>query len=203
MYRLLPDGAHCMTGTVDITGLVNAWRRGDQSALDELAPVVYDELKRLARRQMHGESPGHTLQATALVNEAFLRLGKIRLDYEDRRHFLAMAARSMRNILVDHARRRNSQKRGGDRISVPLDHVDVPATEKPVSVLDLDRALEELEENQPELASAVELIYFGGLTYDEAADALGVSRTKFYETMRFGKAWLRLRLVGTEHPQQP
>lgn len=192
-----------MTGTVDITQLVNAWRQGDPAALDELAPYVYEELRRLARGQMRGESAGHTLQATALVNEAFLRLGRVKLEYEDRKHFLAMAARTMRNILVDHARRRNSQKRGGDRISVPLDDVDVPATEKPVSVLDLDRALEELEKEQPELATAVELIYFGGLTYDEAADALGVSRTKFYETMRFGKAWLRLRLVGTEHPQQP
>lgn len=192
-----------MTGTVDITQLVNAWRQGDPAALDELAPYVYEELRRLARGQMRGESAGHTLQATALVNEAFLRLGRVKLEYEDRKHFLAMAARTMRNILVDHARRRNSQKRGGDRISVPLDDVDVPATEKPVSVLDLDRALEELEKEQPELATAVELIYFGGLTYDEAADALGVSRTKFYETMRFGKAWLRLRLVGQGDPRRP
>lgn len=192
-----------MTGTVDITQLVNAWRQGDPAALDELAPYVYEELRRLARGQMRGESAGHTLQATALVNEAFLRLGRVKLEYEDRKHFLAMAARTMRNILVDHARRRNSQKRGGDRISVPLDDVDVPATEKPVSVLDLDSALEELEKEQPELATAVELIYFGGLTYDEAADALGVSRTKFYETMRFGKAWLRLRLVGQGDPRRP
>ncbi len=187
-----------MTDNADITQLVNAWRQGDSSALEQLAPFVYEELKRLARAQMRGESPGHTLQATALVNEAFLRLGDVRLEYQDRGHFLAMAARTMRNVLVDHARRRRSQKRGGSRISVTFDENELPDAEQPVSVLDLDRAIEELEHSEPELASAVELIYFGGLTYDEAADALGVSRTKFYETMRFGKAWLKMRIAGPD-----
>lgn len=182
-----------LVGDAEITRLVNAWRHGDQAALDQLAPYVYSELKRLARSQMRAESPAHTLQATALVNEAFLRLGNVKLQYEDRGHFLAMAARTMRHILVDHARRKKSGKRGGGQISVPLDNIAAP--EQPVSVLDLDRALAELEQEDPALASAVELIYFGGLTYEEAADALGTSRTKLYETMRFGKAWLKHRLI--------
>lgn len=183
-----------MSDKLKVTSLVNAWRQGEESALEALVPLVYDELRRLARRQMREEAGSHTLQATALVHEAFVRLADIDLEYKSRAHFHAMAARTMRRILVDHARRKNSEKRGGGIRNVTLEEGRIAAEQPPTAVLDLDRALDELAANDEQLAIAVELVFFGGLSYDEAADSMGVSRTRFAEDLRMGKAWLQTRL---------
>lgn len=183
-----------MSDKAKVTMLINAWHEGDAGALNELMPVVYDELHRLARRQMQGESAGHTLQATALVHEAFIRLADVDLEYKSRAHFHAMAARTMRRILVDHARRKNSAKRGGGVRNLTLEEGSVAAEQEPASILDLDRALDELAGNDAQMALAVELVYFGGLSYDEAADSMDVSRTRFAEDLRMGRAWLLTRL---------
>ncbi len=184
-----------MTTQRDITQLVNAWHNGDDEALVELTPLIYDELKRLARYHMSRESKAHTLQATALVNEAFIRLGDVRLEYKNRGHFSAMAARMMRRILVDHARRKKSVKRGGEQRDIAFDDDLVAADQSPASILDLDRALENLGEQDEHLSNVVELIFFGGLSYDEAADVLETSRTRLAEDLRVAKAWLRVRLA--------
>lgn len=180
----------------NVTGLIHAWQGGDEKALDSLMPQVWNELHRLARGQMRGESAAHTLQATALVNEAFMRLAKVELDYRDRAHFLAMAARTMRRVLVDHARQKKSAKRGGDARNLTLDENAVAAAADDADVLDLDRALEELGRADERLAAIVELLFFGGLTYDEAAGALGMSKTALFDDLQLAKAWLKDRIGG-------
>ena len=154
-------------------------------------PFVYEELQHLARRQMRGESAGHTLQATALVNEAFIRLADIKIDYADRSHFLAMASRTMRRVLVDYARRKKSGKRGGNAVDLTLDEQVVGSPEQPLAVLELDLALTKLTEVDERLAKTVELVFFGGLSYDEAASALGVSKTTVFDDLTLAKAWLK------------
>jgi RNA polymerase sigma factor (TIGR02999 family) len=183
-----------MTDKAQVTSLINAWRKGEDGALDDLIPFVYDELRRLARHQMQDESSAHTLQATALVHEAFLRLADVDLEYKSRAHFHAMAARTMRRILVDHARRKNSEKRGGGIRNVTLEEGSIAGEHAPSSILDLDQALDELTENDEQLSVAVELVFFGGLSYDEAADSMNISRTSFAEDLRMAKAWLKTRL---------
>ena len=179
----------------ELTTLINAWQGGDEAALEQFMPAVYDELRRLARGYMRGEAASHTLQATALVNEAFIRLADVDIDYADRKHFLAMAARTMRRVLVDHARHAKRAKRGGGALQVTLDDDAVLSHPKSPAVLDLDRAINALAEMDEDLAACVELIFFGGLTYDEAATALGKSRTAVYDDMQLAKAWLR-RYLG-------
>ena len=174
-----------------ITGLIRAWQGGDEIALEQLMPLVYVELQRLARLQMRGEQAGHTLQATALVNEAFIRLADIRIDYADRAHFLAMASRTMRRVLVDHARRKKSEKRGGAAADLTLNEQLHETPERPLAVLDFDRALTKLAEIDQHLADTVELTFFGGLSYDEAAVTLGVSKTKVFDDLKLAKAWLK------------
>lgn len=174
-----------------VTGLINAWQGGDDAALEQLLPFVYEELQHLARRQMRGESAGHTLQATALVNEAFIRLADIKIDYADRSHFLAMASRTMRRVLVDYARRKKSGKRGGNAVDLTLDEQVVGSPEQPLAVLELDLALTKLTEVDERLAKTVELVFFGGLSYDEAASALGVSKTTVFDDLTLAKAWLK------------
>ncbi len=185
----------------DLTILINAWQQGDQQALDALMPHVYQELHRLALGRMRQETATHTLQATALVNEAFLRLANLELDYEDRRHFLAMAARTMRRVLVDHARRKKSEKRGGGLRPVTLDEGAVAGDKQERDVIDLDRALLRLAEFDDQLASAVELVFFGGLTYKEAAAALDVSKTRLAEDITLAKAWLRTQMADEAHDE--
>lgn len=179
----------------DPTELIRAWQAGDADALDRLLPFVYAELHQIASARMRGESAGHTLQATALVNEAFLRMADLRIDFQDRSHFLAMAATTMRRVLVDHARRRRSAKRGGDAVAVTLDEAAIAATQAPLEVLDLDRALSRLAEVDVRLASCVELVFFGGLSYDEAAASLGVSKTTVFDDLRLAKAWLKRAMM--------
>ena len=180
--------------TTDITALIHDWQNGDADALDRLTPFVYDELRRLAGLQMRREHSQLTLQATALVNEAFIRLSGTELSYEDSAHFYNTAARVMRHVLVDHARSRARQKRGGAAQRLTFDEAAHVGADNLADILELDIALDRLAEQEPRLAQAVELLFFGGLTYDEAAANLGVSRTVFYEDLQFAKAWLNREL---------
>jgi RNA polymerase sigma factor (TIGR02999 family) len=175
--------------------LLQNWRRGDSSALGQVAEVVERELRRLAASYLRRERSGHTLQPTALVNEAFLRLmGQDRVDWESRSHFIAIAARHMRQILVDHARRHGAGKRGAGATLMPLD--DVPASTDPRSVdlLALDEALEKLAGFDPRKARAMELKYFGGLEMAEIASVLNLSVKTVEKDVRMASAWLRVAL---------
>lgn len=185
-----------MPESTDITSMLRDWRDGDANALERLTPLVYEELRRLARRYMAGEGSRHTLQATALVNEAFIRLVDGDIDYQDRKHFFVIAARMMRRVLVDHARARGRKKRGDGAVAVTIVE-DAQASDddaQEVSIVALDEALSQLAESDPRMASAVELIYFGGLAIDDVADVLEVSKTTVYEDVRFAKAWLKTAL---------
>ena len=192
--RLTPvaGGGHArlraMSG--DVTSLLSAWRQGDNGARDRLVRLVYPELRALADRQLRGERASHTLQPTALVNEAYLRLsGLDRIDWQDRAHFVRMAARLMREILVDHARRRSAAKRdGGHRVT--LTDLDVPAEEPAMDVVALDAALARLELLDPDKARLVELRYFGGLTIEETAEAMSLSPATVKRHWQAARAWL-------------
>lgn len=177
--------------SADITALIVAWQGGDETALERLSPYVYDELRRLAGHAMGGENAGHTLQATALVHEAYMRLAGAELNLDDRRHFFALAARMMRRILVDHARAKRRLKRGSGQHHASLDTSIVVDDHDEVTVIELDEALSSLAENDEKLASAVELIYFGGMSVDDVAKQLDVSRSTLYEDLKFAKAWIR------------
>jgi RNA polymerase sigma factor (TIGR02999 family) len=180
----------------DVTGLLLQWRQGDAAALDRLVPLVYEELKTIARARLQGERGSHTLQATALVHEAYLRLMNLdRMTLADRAHFLAVAARLMRQILVDHARKRRADKRGGDKTIIGLEGDSLPATSPGVDVLALHEALDEMASFDPRQRDLVELRFFGGLTIDEAAEALGVSPATVERQWALAKAWLYQRLA--------
>jgi RNA polymerase sigma factor (TIGR02999 family) len=174
----------------DITTLLVAWRGGDAHALDRLAPLVYDELRRMARRHLRGERPGHTLQPTALVNEAFIRLIDVkRVDWNDRVHFFAMAARVMRRVLVDAARARRARKRAGGAVQVTLDETMLVG-DRDRSLVALDDALQALERTEPRLSQVVELRFFGGLTVQETATVLDVSSDTVSRDWAAAKKWL-------------
>jgi RNA polymerase sigma factor (TIGR02999 family) len=180
----------------EVTELLLAWSSGDESALHRLVPLVHRELRRLARRQMAGEHAGHTLQTTALVNEAYLRLVDLRrMRWQDRAHFLGMSARLMRRILVDHARVRQAQKRGGADQRVPLEFAASVSTERSVDLLAMDEALDALAAVDARKAQVVEMRFFGGLSIEETAGALGVSAETVKRDWRVAKAWL-LRELG-------
>lgn len=180
----------------DVTRLLTAWSKGDSSAGDRLLPVVYDELHRVAVRAMRRESDGHTLQPTALVNEAYLRLvDQSHADWQNRAQFFGVAAQVMRRILVDHARGRNSGKRGGGEHPLTLDELhDAPISSPAVEVLALHEALERLAVFDPDQARLVELRYFAGLNIDETAEALGVSAATVKREWSVARAWLRREL---------
>ncbi len=159
----------------EVTGLLLAWRQGDRAALDKLIPLVYAELHRMAERYLRRERPGHTLQPTAIVNEAYLRLvGRQSVDWKDRAHFFAVAAQSMRRILVEHARHRDAKKRGGEEARYLLDTV-VMTEPRAVDLIAVDDALAKLTALDAEQGRVVELRFFGGLTEDETAEVLSVS----------------------------
>ena len=182
------------SSTSDVTRLLQAWSDGDPAALDELLPVVYRELHHQAERFMRNQSPGHTLQATALVNEAYLRLaGREPIEWKSRAHFFGVAAKAMRSILVDHARARLASKRGGGVAQVTLADADQSGGE-PVEVLELDESLKRLAELDPRKASLVELRWFGGLSIEEAAEVLSVSTATAKREWRTARAWLRREL---------
>jgi RNA polymerase sigma factor (TIGR02999 family) len=176
------------------TVLLRAWRGGDRDALDRLLPVVYGELSSLARRALQAERADHTLQTRALVHEAYIRLVDADISFQDRAHFMAVAARTMRRVLVDHARARRRDKRGGGAVRVDLDRVEVPAPDSPLDILDLHDALERLAAFDPRKSAIVELHFFGGLSYEETAEAVGVSAATVDRELRMAKAWLRVEL---------
>jgi len=179
----------------DITELLLAHGGGDAAALDRLVPLVYDDLRRIARGQLRCRRPGDTLNTTGLVHEAYVRLvDQTRASWRDRGHFFAVSAIAMRQIVVDHARRRMRAKRGGDRVTVPLDDVQEPAAREAARILEIDEALEKLAKVDRRLAQVVECRYFAGLTEEETAAALGVSvRTAQREWFK-ARAWLRQEL---------
>src|SRR5438876_2373143 len=181
-----------------VTELLVRWSQGDDAALAELTPLVYEELRRLAHRQMGGERPGHTLQTTALVNEAYLRLAdQTNPCWQNRAHFFAVAARSMRQILVSYARSQQSQKRGGGALKVDLDEAALLSPEESKEIVDLHEALEQLSALDSRKAQVVELKYFGGLNYDEIAEVLKISRITARRDWEFAKVWLYTELHGT------
>ena len=175
----------------EISRLLAAWRNGNQQALDELTPLVYEELRRLAHHYMSRERPGHTLQTTALVNEAYLRLVDQKVtQWQNRAHFFGIAAQLMRRILVDHARSHAYAKRGGGAHKVPLDDAAVLSPERGAEVIDLDDALKSLAEIDARKCRVVELRYFGGLTVEETAEVLNVSPITVKRDWSVAKAWL-------------
>jgi RNA polymerase sigma factor (TIGR02999 family) len=177
----------------NITQLLIAWSDGDPAALNQLVPLVNEELRRLARSYMRRERPDHTLQTTALVNEAYLRLVEQKhMSWQSRAHFLAIAAQLMRRILVDYARRRQYQKRGGGAIQVTLGHADEVGNERPPDLVALDEALASLAEIDPRRSRVVELRFFGGLSIEETAEVLKVSPTTIERDWTIAKAWLHM-----------
>jgi RNA polymerase sigma-70 factor (ECF subfamily) len=177
-----------------VTELLLAWGGGDQSAFDQLVPLVHAELHRLARRHMRGERQHHTLQTTALVNEAFLRLVNVkRVHWQDRAHFFAVSARLMRRVLVDHARSRQFVKRGGGAHTTPFDEASM-SVERSVDLVALDDALEALAAIDPRKSKVVEMRFFAGFSVDETAAALHVSPETVMRDWRVAKAWLHREL---------
>ena len=177
--------------THDLTQLLVDWSRGDKAALDKLMPLVDEELRRLAHRYMSRERAGHTLQTTALVNEAFLRLiNRSKVDWQNRAHFFGLAAQLMRTILVDHARSHACAKRGGGADKLELDQELVVSQQRASEVLALDDALKELAVIDPEQSRIVELRFFGGLTVEETAEVLHISPATVKREWSTAKAWL-------------
>ena len=180
----------------DITALLLSWGRGDEAALQQLIPLVHRELHQIARRCLKGERPGHTLQPTALVNEAYLRLVDVRrVSWQNRTHFLAMSARLMRRVLVDFARSRQYQKRGGAVMKVSLDAAHGVGTERGQDLVALDEALISLSAIDERKARVIEMRFFGGLTVEETAEVLEVSRETVLRDWRLARAWLMQELL--------
>ncbi len=178
-----------------ITRMLRDWKDGDQQAFEELVPLVYEKLRGLARRELRRDRPGHSLQPTELVHDAYARMVDLELSWQDRVHFYRMAARTMRRVLVDHARARRAEKRGGGAVMVTLSEVHGQLEQPASDVLDLNAALERLAEQDARLSQAVELYYFGGLTYQEIAHALEVSTATVDRDLRFARTWLRRELA--------
>lgn len=187
----------------DLTSLLQAWSEGDESALEHLVELVYPALKRMAAGKLASERAEHTLQPTALVHEAFLRLvDQRRIEWRDRVQFFGVASRMMRRVLVDSARSRHRLKRGGGQATISLDHPEsIPGRSRPLDVLDLDRALQHLESLDERKARVVELHFFGGLTTDQTAEVLQCSRATVGRDWRTARAWLARELAGTHTPK--
>lgn len=176
-----------------ITQLLLEWREGSQQALDHLMPLVYDELRHLAAHHLKSERASHTLQPTALVNEAYIRLVNVDVQWQDRAHFFAVAARLLRRILVDHAKSQRRAKRGGGLIRVTLNEYLV-STEPDNDIIALDDSLKNLATFDERKSQIIELHFFGGLTYEETAEALGISPVTVHRELRLAKAWLHHEL---------
>jgi len=182
-----------------VTGLLLAWGEGDEAALEQLMPLVHAELRRLARRHMGHERPGHTLQATALVNEAYLRLIDVRkIHWQNRAHFFAMSARLMRRILVDFARSKHYQKRGGNAQKVTFDEALAVSNERGGDLVAVDDALVALAAVDPRKSQVVEMRFFGGLSVEETAEALHVSGDTVMRDWKLAKVWLLRELKGQD-----
>jgi RNA polymerase sigma-70 factor (ECF subfamily) len=179
------------------TQLLTEWRSGHPQALDRLTPLVYDELRRLARNYMRSERGSHTLQATAVVHEAFVRLIQANVVLQDRGHFFALASRLMRRVLVDHAKSRSRIKRNAGNREFNAEAAGEPTLAMDFDVVALDDALEGLQQMEPRLAQVIELHYFGGLTYDQIAAAMSTSAATVHRDIRLARAWLLDEIVGT------
>jgi RNA polymerase sigma-70 factor (ECF subfamily) len=186
-----------MASPSEVTQLLAEYSQGNQAALDQLLPLVYAELHRIARRYMRNENPAHSLQTTALIHEAYVRLtGLSPNKWQNRAHFLGVAAQSMRHVLVDHARARHRQRRGGEKHLVPLDEGVVLSGERVEGIVALDDALTDLAKLHPRQSKVVELKYFGGFTVEETAEALQVCPETVMRDWRIAKAWLYIHLSG-------
>ena len=178
-----------------VTLLLERWSGGDRAALDELMPLVHDELRRLAGNYLNRERPGHTLQPTALVHEAYLLMvGQNRARWQNRAQFVGVAAQMMRRVLIDHARRQQAEKRGGQNLTVALSEADRFGAAPEVDLIRIHEALDRLAAHYPEQARLVELKFFGGLTIEEMAEVLGVSHTTVENDWKMARAWLRREL---------
>lgn len=188
-----------------VTGLLQAWSGGDAKAFEQVVMAVYPELRRIAQRCLSGERPGHTLQATALVNEAYLKLVDIhRMEWKDRAHFFAVGARVMRRVLVDHARSKGYAKRGGGAQRVDFNDVLLVSPETDPALVRMDDALNQLASFDARKARIVEMRYFGGLTAEESASVLGVSVQTVNRDWSLAKSWLAREMMGTRpEPEQP
>jgi len=180
----------------NFTQLLNEWRSGHPQALERLTPLVYDELRRLARSYMRAERGSHTLQATAVVHEAFVRLIQANVALQDRGHFFALASRLMRRVLVDHAKSRSRIKRNAGTREFNSEATGEPTPAIDFDVVELDDALEGLQQMEPRLAQVIELHYFGGLTYDQIAAAMRTSAATVHRDIRLARAWLLDEIVG-------
>lgn len=180
-----------------VTELLVKWGRGDKAALDELMPLVYDELRKLAASYLRRQAGGHTLQATALVHEAYVRLANRRgASMQHRAQFFGLAAKVMRDILVDHARKRLATKRGGQQLRISLSQADRSGHKPEVELIALDDALKGLAATNPQHSRVIELRFFGGLTIEEAAEVMSLSHATTERYWSFGRAWLRRELAG-------
>lgn len=186
-----------MSQTPKITEMLRQWSDGNQLVLDDLIPLVYDELHKQASLYLRRERPNHTLQTTALINEVYLKLiDQKNASWENRKHFFAIAAKLMRRVLIDHARAKNRAKRGGEALTVPLDEGALAAgKQKDIDLIALDEALDRLKEKDERQVRIVELRYFSGLTLEETADVLEISRTTVAGDWRMAKAWLHRELT--------
>ena len=183
-----------------VTRLLRAWRGGDSQALEELMPLVYDELRRIAGRILKHERPGHTLRATAVVNEAYMRLLKADVDWSDRVHFYAVAALVLRRVLVEYARGHNRQKRGAGMEMVPIDEAVMVGPQASSIVVDLDEALKRLAVVDQRKSDIVQCLFFGGMTYEETAEALAISPATVHRELKLAKAWLSRELTQSAIP---
>jgi RNA polymerase sigma-70 factor (ECF subfamily) len=173
-----------------VTVLLHEWRAGSKDALDRLIPLVYDQLHRIAKRSMHNQAGEYVLRPTAVIHEAYLKMLGANIDFRDRAHFFAVSAQMMRRILLDWAKANTSQKRGGPAAKISLDEASVVGVADPETLILLDLALQRLANFDQRKASLVEMIFFGGLTYDEAAEALQVSAVTVHRELKMAKAWL-------------
>ncbi|MFV1998514.1 MAG: sigma-70 family RNA polymerase sigma factor [Acidiferrobacterales bacterium] len=179
-----------MTTSTEVTRLLHDWRKGDSQSLEQMMPLVYAELRRIADRYLQKENPGHTLQPTALVHEAFINLVDADVNWSDRVHFYAVSARIMRRLLVDHAKAKRREKRGGGGVKVSLEDVLAIAPEPSLDIIELDEVLKKLAMFDERKSQVVELHYFGGFTYEEIADVVGISAATVDRELRLAKAWL-------------
>jgi RNA polymerase sigma factor (TIGR02999 family) len=188
-----------LSGSSEVTRLLRAWGGGNKEALDHLTPLVYPELRRMARRMMAAQRPNHTLQTTALINEVYLRLVDVQqASWQDRTHFFALCALAMRQILVDYARRRGSAKRGGHQVTIDLDEGLARDSTHEINLLELDSALDRLATLDPRKSQVIELRFFGGLSVRETAEALKISPETVHRDWKFARAWLYGELSGNQ-----
>jgi len=199
----IPDGMSRLPQEQPITALLHEFASGDKTALDRLVPLLYPELRRLARGYMRNERPGHTLQPTALVHEAYARLVKQEQpDYRSRAHFMGVAAQVMRQILIDHARTRDAEKRGGGAANLSLEMAAGMPVGQPSTIIAIDEALDHLARNDSLKARVIEMRFFGGMTAEESAEVLKLSVTEVRRHLRVGQAWLQRELDQKAVPNE-